>query len=139
MMHTPVFYPFYFADNAEKPSSEALSIDLMELMIDRFERAAMGGTLEQATAEKLHFGREKVCRHASCSQISALMFRQAPVVAIQSVYEWWNSKRMKLANNYQKALLLRYRTLKNNDDPDPNVVFRPREREYQTRKKVRVI
>jgi len=106
--------------NAEKPSSEALSIDLMELMIDRFERAAMGGTLEQATAEKLHFGREK-----------------APVVAIQSVYEWWNSKRMKLANNYQKALLLRYRTLKNNDDPDPNVVFRPREREYQTRKKTR--
>lgn len=37
-----------------------MSEDLMELMIDRFERAAMGGTLEQATAEKLNFGKDKV-------------------------------------------------------------------------------
>lgn len=43
---------------------------------------------------------------------------------------------MELSNNCAKALLLRYRTLKNSDDPDPNVVFRPREREYITRKKV---
>lgn len=106
--------------NAKNPKDEQVSYDTFELMIDRLERAAMGGTLEMATAEKLGFGKAKI-----------------PVSVVQGVYQHWNSKRMKLSNSFAKALLLRYRTLKNPDDPDPNVVFRPREREYHTRKKTR--
>jgi len=106
--------------NQGKGKDDQVTMDIFELMIDRFERAAMGGTLERASAEKLMFGRTKIA-----------------TVIIQNVYEHWNAKRMKLSNSFARALLHRYRVLKNPDDPDPNVVFRPREREYQTRKKSR--
>lgn len=106
--------------NKNKSSDDQVTYDIFELMIDTFERAAMGGTLEMATAEKLQFARNKLS-----------------TTVIQSVYEWWNTKRNKLSNSWSKALLLRYRALKNQDDADPNVVFRPREREYNTRKKTR--
>jgi len=104
----------------KKDGKPELTYDLLEIMIDVLERSAKGATLELATAEKLSYGKVKVV-----------------VELIRDVHSYWDSKRNRLSNSFTKALTLRYRVLKNHEDPDPNVVFRPREREYQTRKKTR--
>lgn len=104
----------------KKEGKPEMSYDLLESMIDVLERSAKGGTLELAAAEKISYGKNKVS-----------------VEVIRDVHAYWDAKRSKLSNSFTKALLLRYRVLKNAEDPDPNVVFRPREREYQTRKKTR--
>jgi len=109
-----------FLEEATKKSKKPMTLDRLEVIIDRLEHAARGGNLELDTALKLSFGRN----------------REGPEI-IQHIYEYWSKKRGKLANNAGKALLHRYRVLKNHDDPDVNAVFRPREREYVTRKKVR--
>jgi len=109
-------------ETTTKTAKKITTLDRLEVIIDRLEHAARGGNLELDTALKLSFGRS----------------REGPEV-IQPIYEYWQGKRGKLASNAQKALLHRYRILKNHDDPDVNAVFRPREREYVTRKKVRAV
>jgi len=107
----------------ERNSSEktkSTTLDKFEVIMDRLEHTARGGNLELDTALKINFGRKSEGEDV-----------------IKGIYEYWQQKRSKLANNAAKALLHRYRILKNHDDPDVNAVFRPREREYVTRKKVR--
>eukprot|EP00656_Telonema_subtile_P001317 TRINITY_DN1059_c0_g3_i1.p1 TRINITY_DN1059_c0_g3~~TRINITY_DN1059_c0_g3_i1.p1 ORF type:complete len:419 (+),score=58.49 TRINITY_DN1059_c0_g3_i1:143-1399(+) len=104
----------------ENSKSKLTTVDKFEVIMDRLEHAARGGNLELDTALKLSFGRKP----ESASTIT-------------KIYDYWQVRRGKLSNNAAKALLHRYRILKNHDDPDVNAVFRPREREYVTRKKVR--
>jgi len=106
--------------DSENSKAKLTTVDKFEVIVDRLEHAARGGNLEVDTALKLSFGRKP----ESASTIT-------------KVYEYWQARRGKLCNNAAKALLHRYRILKNHDDPDVNAVFRPREREYVTRKKVR--
>lgn len=104
----------------ENSKGKVTTLERFEVIVDRLEHAARGGNLELDTALKLSFGR-----------------KPEPQNVIQKIYEYWQARRAKLNNNAAKSLLLRYRILKNHDDPDVNAVFRPREREYVTRKKVR--
>eukprot|EP00658_Telonema_sp_P-2_P011803 TRINITY_DN14522_c0_g1_i3.p1 TRINITY_DN14522_c0_g1~~TRINITY_DN14522_c0_g1_i3.p1 ORF type:complete len:531 (-),score=70.82 TRINITY_DN14522_c0_g1_i3:207-1799(-) len=106
--------------DAENAKSKVTNLDRFEIIMDRLEHAARGGNLELGTALKLSFGR-----------------KPEPPAVITKIYEYWQTRRNNLDKGVAKALLHRYRILKNHDDPDVNAVFRPREREYVTRKKVR--
>ena len=122
----PEDYVEYDADSEDQTwletknsKAKMTTLDKFELIMDRLEHTARGGNLELDTALKINFGRKPEGEDV-----------------IKGIYEYWQEKRSKLANNAAKALLHRYRILKNHDDPDVNAVFRPREREYVTRKKV---